>query len=154
MSGMTVAVYDGYCVICNTTRRIVTALDWFKRVEFVDLHDRTTIEARFPQLDHTAAMGAIHVYDARGREYIGFEATRRMLRDLPVGLPLWALLHMPVIGNWLGPRLYRIIATNRYTINRLLGVHLDQIEREEQDCADGVCKLPQMTGSKTDQSVR
>jgi predicted DCC family thiol-disulfide oxidoreductase YuxK len=127
----TVAIYDGRCIICNTTRRIVGLLDWMKRVEFLDLHQQGEVEARYPQIDHVQAMGQIHVVADGG--------TRRMLRDLPLGLPLWALLHLPIIGTWLGPNLYKFIARNRYTINRLLGVDL---AKEENDCIDGVCKIP------------
>ncbi|NOG48941.1 MAG: DUF393 domain-containing protein [Chloroflexi bacterium] len=52
-----VAVFDGHCVICHTTRRIVQALDWFNRVEFLDLHDQQQVRARFPQIDRADAMG-------------------------------------------------------------------------------------------------
>jgi predicted DCC family thiol-disulfide oxidoreductase YuxK len=139
----TVAIYDGRCVICNTTRRIVRLLDWLNRVEFLDLHNHTEVERRYPQIDHEAAMGQIHVIADGGRVYGGFAGTRRMLRDLPLGLPLWAILHLPIIGNWLGPKLYQLIARNRYTINRLLGIDLS---KEADDCANGVCKLPMSKG--------
>ena len=36
---MVTAIYDGYCVICNQTRRTVMALDWFHRVEFLNIHN-------------------------------------------------------------------------------------------------------------------
>jgi predicted DCC family thiol-disulfide oxidoreductase YuxK len=137
---MTVAIYDGNCVICNTTRRIVRAFDWLNRVEFIDLHDRQVVDARYPEIDHEKAMGEIHVIADNGAIYAGFRGTRRMLRDLPLGLPLWAVLRLPVIGDWLGPRLYRFIARNRYAINRFFGVDL---EAEQDDCEDGVCKIPQ-----------
>lgn len=137
---MITAIYDGNCVICNTTRRIVNALDWFNRVEFLNLHLRDEIETRYPFLPYEQSMGEIHVIDQEERVFAGFKGTRRMLREVPLGLPLWALLHVPGVSNWLGPRLYRFIAHNRYTINRLLGVDLEQ---KEQDCVDGVCKIPQ-----------
>lgn len=137
---MTVAIYDGRCAICNTTRFMVRRLDWFSRIEFLDLHDRAEVEARFPQISYEAAMGEIHVVDSDGTVYPGFRGTRRMLRDVPLGLPVWLILKLPIIGNWLGPRLYRLIARNRYAINRLLGIDLNQTP---DDCEDGVCKIPQ-----------
>ena len=142
MSGLT-AVYDGQCVICNTTRRIVKALDWLNRVEFLDLHRRDVMETRFPMLEYERSMGEIHVIDEDGRVFAGFEGTRRMLRALPLGLPLYAVLRLPLVGSWLGPRLYRFIARHRYKINRLLGVELAQVAQEDACCEDGVCKLPQ-----------
>lgn len=130
---MVTAIFDGYCVICQQTRRTVRALDWLKRVEFLDLHDSTALAARYPELDFEQLMGQIHVVDG-GRVYAGFQGTRRMLRELPLGFPFWLLLHLPGM-NWLGERVYRFIARNRYRINRAFGVELP-------DCVDGVCKIP------------
>lgn len=140
---MITAVFDGHCVICNTTRRVVTALDWFHRVEFLDLHNRAEIDSRFPTLEHDSAMGEIHVFEKSGQMYAGFAATRRMLGAVPLGIPLWAIMYLPGVSNWLGPKLYKFIARNRYAINRMLGVELEQIEREDAACEDGVCKIPQ-----------
>lgn len=137
---MITAIYDGNCVICNTTRHVVNALDWFNKVEFLDLHRRDEVAARYPFLEYEKSMGEIHVIDEKDVVFAGFNGTRRMLRALPLGLPLWAILHIPGVGNWLGPKIYRFIARNRYSINRLLGVDL---EKMEQDCIDGVCKIPQ-----------
>lgn len=136
---MLTAIYDGRCVICNTTRRIITALDWFRRVRWVDLHDRAAALEAYPALDHQRAMGEIHLVDGRARLFTGFNATRRLLRAVPLGVPLWAVLRLPVIGTWLGPRLYRFIARNRYAINRLLGVELGP--EAADDCVD-VCRIP------------
>ncbi len=138
MTTHAVAIYDGNCVICNTTRRIVNAVDWFHRVEFLDLHNYTAMAERYPQVDLMAAMGQVHVVADSNKVYGGFEGMRRMLREVPLGIPFWALLHLPIVGTWLGPQLYRFIARNRYAINRLFGVELDK----EDDCNDGYCKIP------------
>jgi len=142
------AIYDGNCVICNTTRHIVNALDWFNRVRFLDLHNRAEVEARFPILDYDRSMGEIHVIDGNGRVFAGFSGTRRMLRALPLGIPLWGVLRLPIIGDWLGPKVYRFIARNRYSINRLLGVDLETLNAQDADCVDGVCKMPNMPINK------
>jgi predicted DCC family thiol-disulfide oxidoreductase YuxK len=144
---MITAVFDGRCVICNTTRRIIRAMDWLKRVEFLDLHDRAQVEARFPFLDYDASMGEIHVIDRNEHVYAGFDATRRMLRAVPLGLPLWLLLSIPGVSNWLGPRMYRFIARHRYKINRLLGVDLEAAGADcETECEGGICKIPHAKG--------
>jgi predicted DCC family thiol-disulfide oxidoreductase YuxK len=140
------AIYDGNCVICNTTRRVVRALDWFRRVEFLDLHDTEALDDRYPWLARGPLMGEIHVVDAERRVFRGFYGTRRMLRAVPLGWPLWALLRLPILGTWLGPRVYAFIARHRYAINRLLGVDRATIEREEAACDDGACKTPPVTG--------
>ena len=129
---MTTAIYDGNCVLCQQTRRLVTALDWRRRVEFVDIHDWNGVQVRYPQLDYAAAMGEIHVDTGSGALLSGFTGMRRLLRDLPLAYPLWLALHLPGM-NWLGPKLYAAIARNRYRINRVFGVDL---------CETGTCKLP------------
>ena len=90
---MTTAIFDGYCVLCKQTKRIVTALDWFKRVEFLDVHQWSTVESRYPNLDFETAMGQIHVVSPDGKMLGGFEGMRRLLRDLPLTFPLWLLLN-------------------------------------------------------------
>lgn len=130
----TTTVYDGHCVICNSTRRAVTALDWLNRVEFLDLHNRPEVERRYPWLDYEKAMGEIHVVDGENAVYAGYFGVRRLARDLPLGLPVWAVLHLPGM-DWVGQRVYAWVARNRYSINRAFGVELDE-------CEDGVCKIP------------
>jgi predicted DCC family thiol-disulfide oxidoreductase YuxK len=130
---MTTAVYDGRCVICNSTRRVVSALDWRRRVEFLDLHEQAEVSRRYPWLDQVRAMGEIHVIDSADAVFSGYDGVRRLLRELPLGLPLWGLLHLPGMGV-VGRRVYRWVARRRYGINRLLGVALDP-------CEDDVCKI-------------
>lgn len=128
---MTTAIYDGQCVLCRQSKRIITALDWLKRVEFLDLHNWNTVEARYPTLDYEAAMGQMHVVTPDGQLMGGFAGIRRLLRDLPLGFPFWLLLHLPGV-NWLGERIYRLVARNRYRINRFFGAPV---------CEDGTCKV-------------
>ena len=134
---MITALFDGRCVICQTTRRFINALDWFERVEFLDLHHTAEVEARYPQFDHDAMMGEIYVV-GDDELYRGFAGVRRMLRETPLGFPLWLIFSLPGMG-WLGPRVYAWIAEHRYAVNRFFGVDLTA----EDDCVDGVCKIPQ-----------
>ena len=77
-------------------------------------------------------MAEIHVIDDAGSIYAGFAASRRMLREVPLGWPLWLLLQLPG-SQTIGRRAYRYIARRRYRINALLGNELPA-------CADGSCK--------------
>jgi predicted DCC family thiol-disulfide oxidoreductase YuxK len=129
---MTTAIYDGFCVLCNQTRRTVMALDWLHRVEFLDIHNWNSVHARYPSLDYEAAMGQMHVVTPEGQMFGGFEAMRCLMRDLPLLFPIWLLLHLPGM-NWAGNRVYRFIARNRYRINKFFGVDI---------CEDGTCKIP------------
>ncbi len=132
-----VALYDGHCVICNTSRRLIGAFDRVRRIEWLDLHQREEVAARYPDYNHAEMMGEIHVV-ADGRLYRGLEATRRLFRAVPIFWPLYGLLRLPIIGTWLGPKVYRFIARHRYTINRWAGA---PVTEPESDCDDGVCKV-------------
>jgi predicted DCC family thiol-disulfide oxidoreductase YuxK len=130
---MVTAVFDGQCVICRGTRKTVQLLDWRKRVEFMDLHEWDRVAARYPALAYDSAMGEIHVYDSHGREFAGFEGTKRMLKEIPLGFPFWLIMQLPGM-TWVGQRVYKFIAKHRYAINRLFGVEI-------APCDDGVCKI-------------
>ena len=132
---MVTAIYDGYCVICNSTKNTVNTLDWMNRVEFLDLHDSAQVEERYPHLNFEDLMGQIHVVADGGEIYPGYYGTRRMLKELPLGFPIWLILHIPGM-DWVGNKVYRFIARNRYKVNEFFG-------RELPDCVDGVCKIPE-----------
>lgn len=128
---MTTAIYDGLCVLCRQSRKIIDALDWLHRIEFLDIHNWSEVERRYPTLDFETAMGQMHAVTSDGRLIGGFEGVRRLLRDLPLGFPIWLILHIPGM-NWLGNKVYRFIARNRYRINRALGALV---------CETGACKV-------------
>ena len=130
---MLTALYDGNCVICRSTCESLRALDWLRRIEFVDLHKADDASERFAEFSSERLLSEIHVLDAEGRLYAGFAGMRRLLKETPLGFPLWLLLQLPG-SDALGRRAYRFIARRRYRINRLLGVELP-------DCADGSCKM-------------
>lgn len=130
---MITAIFDGQCVICQASKRVISALDWLHRVEWLDLHDWSAVHARFPSLEYDDAMGQIYVYDDQ-RVYAGFFGVKRLLKVVPLGFPLWLLMQIPGMTA-VGQCVYRWIARNRYTINRLLGVNLTD------DCEAGVCKI-------------
>lgn len=128
---MLIVIYDGECVICNSTRRLVTALDWMKRIHWVDLHDSSRVSREYPGLDYAEAMGQLHARDSHSNQYAGFLATRRMLKELPLTYPLWLLMYVPGMTR-LGHHVYRFIAQRRYGVNRLVG---------KPACDAGTCRL-------------
>jgi len=127
---MVTAIYDGQCVICRQSKRLIEALDWRRRVLFLDLHRWDDVQRLVPTLDYPTAMGQMHVLAPDGL-YGGFAATRRALKELPLGYPVWLALCLPGMA-WLGERAYRFIARHRYRVNRWFGAPV---------CEDGVCKL-------------
>jgi len=130
---MLTALYDGNCLVCRSTCEALRALDWLKRIHFVDLHDGGDFRRRHPELTRERLMSESHVIDAAGELYAGFAGTRRMLKELPLGFPLWLLLQLPG-ADAIGKRLYRYIARRRYRINALLGSELPE-------CAEGGCRM-------------
>lgn len=132
---MLTALYDGKCLICQSACKTMRALDWLGRIEFVDLHDSGLWRDCYPQLRIEQLMGEIHVLDPEGKLYSGFKGTRRMLKEVPLGMPLWLLLQLPGM-EVIGQRVYRAIAHRRYRINKLFG-------NDVPDCVNDNCKLTQ-----------
>jgi len=128
---MLVVVYDGECVVCTGIKRVVAALDWRKRIRWVDLHDACQRAEVFSGLDQAEMMGQIHLQDERDNEYAGFLAIRRVFKALPLTYPLWLLMHLPGMTQ-LGHFIYCFIAKHRYRVNRFLGRPV---------CDLGTCRL-------------
>lgn len=124
-------LYDGQCVLCQQSLRILQALDWRKRLTPLDSQDQALVQERYPHLDYENLMGAIHVITPKGQTLVGFFALRHLAHYLPLLWLVLPLLYVPGM-NWLGPKLYRWVARRRYTINRLAGQPI---------CEEGYCKI-------------
>ncbi len=129
---MLAALYDGKCLICRSTCDAMRSLDWLRRIEFIDVHEAAW-QDHYPKLALERLMAEIHVIDETGRVFAGFAGSRRMLREVPLGAPLWLLLQLPGMER-IGRRAYRFIARRRYRVNALLG-------KAPSDCGDGGCEL-------------
>lgn len=109
MHGRDTLYYDGECGLCTRAARRIRALDWLRRLEFVDML-RTTPEA-LPVPVETAMRG-IPMRTRAGRVLVGFPALRRALIQTPLGaLVAWAL-YVPGVDA-LGERVYNRVAANR-----------------------------------------
>lgn len=126
----TVMLYDGLCVLCTQTQRMVSALDWLGRVERLNAQDFNKVYSRFPELKEADILGEIYVQTPAGDWQVGFFGMRSIAWQLPLGWLALPILYFPGM-NALGPRLYRWVAKRRYAINKLMG----------NDCVDGTCKL-------------
>ncbi len=104
------ALYDGQCRLCRASSRWISALDWRRRIQFIDLRASDAL----PRED---LMGEIHVH-CDDQHFTGFDGIRRLLRELPLAMPLWLLLHLPG-ATWLGRRGYSWLARNRYRLSGL-----------------------------------
>ena len=124
-------IYDGQCVLCRQSLKMIQRLDWLHRVEPLDLQDQEQVKERYPELEHEALMGAIHVVTPDERVLVGFFGMRYLMRFLPLAWLMLPLVYLPGM-NWLGPRIYGWIAKRRYRINKLFGA---------PTCEDGYCKI-------------
>ena len=118
---MLTALYDGQCPVCQASCARLRALDWRRRIAFIDLHEGEHWRGLCPDLALHELLGEIHVIDADGQRYAGFTASRRLLRELPLLWLPWLLLWLPGVDR-LGAGLYRMVARRRYRLSRLLGI--------------------------------
>lgn len=127
------AYFDGNCGVCQSTCAMMRALDWRRRIEFIDLHEAGFASEGIRDVSRTRLMSEIHVLDDNGELHAGFAGARRMLREAPLGLPLWLLLLLPG-ADVIGKRVYRFVAGNRYRLNTLR-------DQESPECEDGACRM-------------
>jgi len=151
-------LYDGDCAICQSSRRIVGALDWLRRLRWEPI---ATADLRRVGVEATAALQEMHVVSPRGTVRRGFDAVRVLPFLLPgpllvalvalddtvsgpvlgivrhqdaVFLVLGALLllWMPGVSRLVGQSLYARLAAARYRLSeRLTG----------ERCQTGACAL-------------
>jgi predicted DCC family thiol-disulfide oxidoreductase YuxK len=101
--------FDGVCGLCRRTRRVLSALDWLRALDWVDF---TTLPPEQMPVPLDQALAGMPMRTSNGRILLGFPAVRRALRRTPVGLVPALLLHMPGV-SWLGRITYNRIAASR-----------------------------------------
>ncbi|HBR15809.1 MAG TPA: hypothetical protein DD723_09785 [Candidatus Omnitrophica bacterium] len=126
-------VYDGHCQFCLDGVRRLKALDRFRRLQWIDLHEVKDLRALHSRLTKERAMSQLHVVESpRSRAtsvfvrdsspegnklYGGFYALRRLCLVLPGLYPLIPFVYIPGMG-FIGSFFYRLIAKNRYLFHR------------------------------------
>ena len=122
-----VVLFDGDCAFCQRSIRILKALDWFKRLSFQNARDQAHWPPSAEPLSMDRLVEEMHVVTPdRQHAYPGFRAFRWMAWRIPLTLPSAPFLYLPGV-LWLGNRIYRWIARNRYNL---------------VPCHDGVCQIP------------
>jgi predicted DCC family thiol-disulfide oxidoreductase YuxK len=105
-------VYDGLCLFCIRSLRVVRALDVRHVLEFHDANDCVQVLERFPQLARVDLDAAMYAVDARERVYAGFYAFRRIAWTTPLLWWLLPILYFPGF-HIVGVKAYALIAENR-----------------------------------------
>jgi predicted DCC family thiol-disulfide oxidoreductase YuxK len=119
-------LFDGACSLCRASVARVRPFDREGRIEFLDLHDPSSIR-RFPNLDREEAMRSMQAVDKLGRIHTGADAWAQIGLELPGWALFSRILLVPGV-HWMARVVYGWTARNRYRWNR-------------EACADGSCAL-------------
>jgi predicted DCC family thiol-disulfide oxidoreductase YuxK len=105
-------LFDGGCPLCRRTARMLRAMDWLDRLQFVDATNAEAREFFAPGLSEAAVMVEMYVIDQRGRLHAGFEGYLQIARVVPLMWPVGLLGRLPGLRQ-IGHAIYRRIAANR-----------------------------------------
>ena len=89
--------FDARCGLCRRTVRVLRALDWLGRLEFLDMNTASDLPVSFD-----AAMGGMPMRTRGGGVLVGFPAVRRALLQTPLGALPAVLLYVPGLGALAG----------------------------------------------------
>jgi predicted DCC family thiol-disulfide oxidoreductase YuxK len=128
VSNQAIVLYDGACPLCRKSVAILQRLDWRRRLTYQDARDVAHLPESAVPLEPARLLQEMHLLTpGRTRVYAGYPAFRWMAGRLPPLWLLWPFLFVPGVP-WLGQRLYRWVAKNRYNL---------------VPCRDGACTAPQ-----------
>jgi predicted DCC family thiol-disulfide oxidoreductase YuxK len=108
--------FDSQCPLCAQEIAFMKRLDWFKRVEFVDIY----ATADCP-LDPQQLLARFHAQESGQRIVNGAAAFAALWRHLPLLRPLGALARIPLVLRTL-ERAYVRFLRIRPALQRYLGV--------------------------------
>lgn len=120
MSAHLDVVYDGLCLFCIRSLRLIQRFDRQGALVLHDANDVPAVHARFTVLREADLGEAMYVVDCEGAVHAGFYAFRRIAWELPLLRPLAALLHLPGVAA-IGSRVYAVVARNRRKLGCRIG---------------------------------
>jgi len=130
MSSPAIVLYDGQCAFCQKSVGLLRRLDWLGRVRCQDARDVANLPACAEPLVPAKLLEEMHVVTPdRKRAHVGYRAIRWLAWRLPLLWPLAPLFYLPGVP-WLGSKLYRWVARNRFKL---------------VPCRHGVCTVPGAT---------
>jgi predicted DCC family thiol-disulfide oxidoreductase YuxK len=125
--GKAVVLYDGDCPFCRKSVAVLKPLDWLGRLHFQSARDLEKLPHSREPLDPQKLIEEMHVVTPdREHAHAGFRAFRWMAWRLPATVLIAPLLYLPGV-LWLGNKVYRWVAKNRFNL---------------VPCDDGGCKVP------------
>jgi predicted DCC family thiol-disulfide oxidoreductase YuxK len=111
--------FDGACPLCLRSRKIISLMDLFSRIDFVDFR-ALNAEALPKGVDLKNLEGEMHLVTPRGRVLKGYDSFRWMAARLPATFWLTLFLHIPGVP-YLGRKIYRWVAKNRLELVKIEG---------------------------------
>lgn len=107
----TLVLYDGTCPFCTFSATRLRKLDWFHRLEIIDMYSGEILQNH--QIPIEDAMQRIQVLNMKSHRKQGMEGILEISLHLPV---LWVLVPFFWIINsvGLGNKIYDWIAKNRF----------------------------------------
>lgn len=113
--GKVTIYHDGRCPFCQWSQHRAERYDRDRRLEFRDYHLYGS-ETPFSPAEFNREM---HVQTLDGGWHIGYFGWIEIMKVLPRWRRLARLLSLAPL-RWIGPRIYRWIAANRYRIPQFL----------------------------------
>src|SRR5215207_9691314 len=105
-------LFDGGCPLCRRTVRMLRAIDWLRRLQFVDGTDAAARERVAPGLSEAAFLVEMYVVDSRGGRHPGYDGYLQLALGVPVLWPFAAVGRLPGIRQ-IGAATYRVVAAKR-----------------------------------------
>ena len=129
--GVLTVLYDRDCGICTATARSVTRLDHGGRLDFVPAQV-AHVDGAPPRHE---LLDRLYAVDHSGRWYSGAAAAMEIASRVP---PLWIVsVTARVPGAMLLYELgYRILAANRHTLSKALGLRACAVPRRQTPAID------------------
>ena len=125
--------YDTFCPICRRSKMVLDLMDIGGRLEFRDIHDREAMEREAPGVSYSRALKEMIVVRPSGKIDGGYYAFRTIAKGLPSLWPVMVLMYVPGV-SWVGSRLYKMFARNRYRFKACDGdvcnLHLRALSQE------------------------
>jgi len=134
--------YDGSCGMCGRFKNWLEQQEHLIGVEFLSYASEAARE-RFPDLAEYDPEKAMVVRTDTGEIYRGAESIVMTLWACSEYRKLAMKLRKPMFLP-LASKIYPLIASNRYTISKLLtneGKLKQELEKQKDDCGDGSCDL-------------
>jgi predicted DCC family thiol-disulfide oxidoreductase YuxK len=125
--GQGIVLFDGHCAFCKMSISIIQKLDWFGKLHMQSARNQADLPPCDVPLDLEKIFEEMHlVTPDHHRAYAGFSAFRWMAWRLPLTALFAPFMYLPGV-LWVGNRIYRLIARNRFNL---------------VPCHDGACAVP------------